>query len=144
MWWNNLKAATLTPAKVAIGPNTSFKGRPWSDAIAVRNLVCMAWPIVFVLLSIIAFSGGVHHLISSVTLPAVLSVCLVVINVVPHLLLLLRWNFGPGSLLARACAALFFASWAAGIAALVFLFVLFPRPVRRARCLAARHCAARL
>jgi Glycosyl hydrolase family 9 len=133
MWWNNLKASTLTPAKVMIGPGTSFKGRSWSEAIPVRNLICLLWPLAIVVVSAVAFGGGAKLLSSTVNLPVVLSMCLVVVNVIPHVLAVLHWNFGQGQFMTRACSFFLVVSWAAGVAALIFLYVLYPRDVRHPR-----------
>jgi hypothetical protein len=115
--------------KSAIGPGTSFRSRTWTYNIPVRNIKSLVWPFVFTVLSVIAFIGGCIHLRRVINLPNVLSLCLIVVNLAPQLLLLLHWNFGQGTLLTRAASLLMLMSFAAGAAGLVFLWFLYPREV---------------
>lgn len=117
------------PLKAAIGPGTSFRSRTWSDAVPARNVKALIWPIIFIVLSLMAFIGGCIHLRKVINLPIVLSLCLVVVNLVPPLLVLLHWNFGQGTLLTRAASLLMLLSFVAGAAGLVFLWLLYPREV---------------
>jgi hypothetical protein len=87
------------------------------------------WPAVFCSASLVAFIGGCLHLRVVVNLPIVLSLCMVVISFAPPFLLLMHWNFGPGQLLTRAASLMMYLNFAAGIIALVFLWVLYPREV---------------
>ena len=128
-WWADLKASTLIPTKALLGTGTSFRSRSWSTAAPIRNVKAMLLPLAIIILSLVAFVGGCLHLRTNINLPTVLSLCAVAINFVPPFLLLLFWTFGPGRLLSRACTFFMLLSCAAGVAALVFLWLLFPRDV---------------
>lgn len=82
-----------------------------------------------ILLSLVAFIGGCVHLRKVINLPIVLSLCLVVVNIAPPLLVFMHWNFGQGTLLTRAASFMMLLSFVAGAAALVFLWLLYPREV---------------
>jgi endoglucanase len=128
-WWPDFKAAFFIPLKAAIGPNASFRSRAWTDSAPTRNLKALTWPILFIILSIIAFIGGCVHLRTLINLPTVLSLCLVVVNFVPPFLLVMLWNFGQGPVLTRIAGTFMFLSLGASIAALIFLALLYPREV---------------
>ena len=128
-WWSDLKAAVLVPAKAIIGNGVSFRSRSWSTAVPVRNLKALIIPFATVVVSITAFAGGCVTVRTTINLPTVLSLCLVAINAVPPALLCLYWTFGPGRLLSKACTLGMWTSWAAGVAGIVFLWLLWPRNV---------------
>lgn len=129
-WISDLKAAIFIPIKrIVLGDDVSFRSRAWTREAPVRNIKALAIPVIFVILSLIAFIGGCIMLKRTVNLPSVLSLCCVVINFVPPFLLLMRWVFGPGQFLARLCTLFMVLSWIAGSAAFVFLWLLWPREV---------------
>lgn len=132
-WWYDFKASWLIPLKAAIGPGTSFRSRSWSDLAPARNVKALRWPLVFVLLSIIAFIGGCIHLREVINLPTVLSLCLVIINLAPPMLMLCYWNFGQGMLLTRLSTLFMVLSGIAAALAFTFLWLLYPRDVDFAR-----------
>lgn len=132
-WWYDFKASLLIPLKAAIGPGTSFRSRSWSDLAPARNIKALRWPFVLLILSIIAFIGGCVHLREVINLPTVLSLCLIVINIAPPLLIISYWNFGQGMLLTRLSTLLMVLSGIAAAAAFTFLWLLYPRDVDFAR-----------
>jgi hypothetical protein len=128
-WWSDLKAAVLIPLKGVLGSGTSFRSRSWSTEVPIRNIKTLFFPVIFVVASLVAFIGGCLMLKELINLPTVLSLCCCIINFVPPFLLILLWIFGSGRLLSRFCTIFMVASWGAGIAAMVFLWLLFPRDV---------------
>jgi hypothetical protein len=129
-WFADLKAAFLIPVKrIVLGDDVSFRSRAWSRESPVRNIKALILPLILVIMSLVAFVGGCLMLKQIVNLPTVLSLCCVVINIMPPFLLLLRWVFGPGQFLARLCTLFMSLSWVAGCAAFVFLWFLWPRDV---------------
>jgi hypothetical protein len=127
--WSDLKASFLVPLKVALGPNASFRSRTWTESVPWRNVKAMFWPFVFVVLSLVALIGGLIHLRKVINLPVVISLCLVLVNLAPPLMVLMHWNFGQGMLLTRIASFMMLVSFVAGGCALAFLFVLFPQEV---------------
>ena len=127
--WPDFKASLFIPLKGIIGPDTSFRSRTWTYSVPWRNVKSVVLPFLFVSLSIIAFIGGCVHLRKIINLPIVLSLCLVIVNIAPPLLLLMHWFFGQGTLLTRASSLMMLLSFVAGAAALVFLWLLYPREV---------------
>jgi hypothetical protein len=55
--------------------------------------------------------------------------CLVVINIAAPFLVIAYWNFGQGKLMIRLSSFFMVLSFAAGVAAIVFLWLLYPREV---------------
>lgn len=128
-WWADLKGATFVPLKRALGAGTSFRSRSWSAEVPIRNVKAVILPFLFVVASLVAFVGGALELENIINLPTVLSLCLILINIAPPALLVLYWIFSSGRLLSRLCTFFMTLAWAAGIAAMVFLWLLWPRPV---------------
>lgn len=129
MWWPSLKAATLVPLKAALGRHVSFKPRGGTSSLSARNFACLRWPVVLVLLQLIAGIGGLINLREVITAPAVLSLCMLLYSIVPPLLVICAWNFRQGQLLSRLCSLGMLTQLVAFVLGIVFLWLLHPRDV---------------
>lgn len=98
-----MQGAVLTPFKNLIGSDVSFRSRAGTSKTHRSNLASLIPSIIILILSLVALVAGSINLSRVVTAPGVMSICLVIYNVVPHCLLILYWNFGPGSLLSKCC-----------------------------------------
>lgn len=58
-----------------------------------------------------------------------ISLCWIVFNTVPHMLLLLNSYFGPGVIMSVICKACIALTSAAGALAIVLMWLLYPREV---------------
>lgn len=130
--WNNLAAAVLATIHAAVGthPCPSPSRRTPSRS---RPPAALLWPFVVLPLSAVAFVGGCMHARAGADLLTALSLCAVVVNAAPPLLLVARAGFGRGPGFSRTCTLMLAASAAAATAAFGFIPLLFPRNVDFAR-----------
>lgn len=126
--WGNLTAAVLAPIDAALGaqPNTPPPRRTPSRA---RTPAALLWALVVLPVSAVAFAGGCMRARAAIDLPTGLSLCAVMVNAAPPLLLVARAGYGRGPKLTRTCTLVLVACAAAAAAALGFIPLLFPRNV---------------
>lgn len=79
------------------------------------------------LLSMMAFIAGLINFNVNVNAPKAIALCWVIFNSIPHIILLTYARIGPGKRLVWVCSLLMWLSFFVSTAALVCLWVLYPR-----------------
>lgn len=137
LFYPYLKASFLTPVKQVLGQTMEFKTTLKGGNNGGFNLRTFGPALIITILNIVTFSVGLATLDTNINAAKSISLCWIVFNTVPHLLLLLNGYFGPGLIMVCICKVSMFVTNASGILAIILMWLLYPREVKFVKPLAA-------
>jgi hypothetical protein len=137
LFYPYLKNSFLTPIKQVLGQTMEFKTTLKGGNNGGFNFRTFGPALLITVLNIVTFSVGLATLDKNINAAKSISLCWIVFNTVPHLLLLLNGYFGPGLLMVGICKICMFVTNASGILAIILMWLLYPREVKFVKPLAA-------
>jgi hypothetical protein len=129
LFYPYLKNSFLTPIKQVLGQTMEFKTTLKGGNAGGFNLRTFGPALIIVILNIVTFSVGLATFDTNINAAKAISLCWIVFNIVPHLLLLLNAYF--------ICKICMFVTNASGILAIILMWLLYPREVKFVKPLAA-------
>ena len=137
LFYPYLKASFFTPVKQLLGQTMEFKTTLKGGNSSNFSLRTFGPAIIIVVLNIVTFSVGLARFDVNINAAKSISLCWIVFNTLPHLVLLLHAYWGPGVLLVTFCKLFMLLTNASGVLAIVLMWLLYPREVKFVEPLAA-------
>lgn len=129
LFYPYLKNSFLTPIKQVLGQTMEFKTTLKGSNASGFSLRTFGPAILIVILNVATFSVGLSSIDANINAAKGISMCWIVFNTVPHLMLLLHAYLGPGYVMVAFCKLFLLLTNGSGILAIVLMWLLYPREV---------------